>query len=485
MMENLKSGKAGGVIMHKIDRSARNLHDWAAVSDLIDSGIDVHFAHESLDMRERGGRLSADIQAVMASDYVRNLRQETIKGLYGRLKQGLYPWYAPIGYIDNGKGELKTIHPIYGKLVIELFQLYTTGKYNIHTLSAEMKIRGLKNKRGGTVDKNSIVKILKNPFYTGIISVKGKTFKGNHVPLIDVRTFQQAQLVLSDRQKGLAKRHNYLFRQMISCSRCKKVLSGECQKGKIYYRCHTKECSTKTRREDLIEYQVRNILKLVTLSAREYEHIREYIELSQAELKKSKEAEIDNCKFQISVLQNKDERLLEAYLDNVIDRENYDRTKKKILFEIQEYTERLNRHLASESWFITKIKGFFELCKSPLKYYDSATLHEKKEFLKIVTSNFEILDKKVVFTTAKPFLELANRLFPTLCAQEPDTQRILYTKHIYSDINTSPIYPKPFTKEESIAFCEYLNNDPECVNTIESLHHLLKPQAVPQRFKGG
>lgn len=75
---------------HKIDRGARNLKDWANLGDLIDGGVEVHFAHESLDMNSRGGRLSADIQAVVAADFIRNLRQETRKGFYGRLKQGIY-----------------------------------------------------------------------------------------------------------------------------------------------------------------------------------------------------------------------------------------------------------------------------------------------------------------------------------------------------------------------------------------------------------
>ena len=76
MMKLLQTRKADGVIIHKIDRSARNLKDWAALGDLIDAGVDVHFAHESLDMDTRGGRLAADIQAVIASDYIRNLRDE-------------------------------------------------------------------------------------------------------------------------------------------------------------------------------------------------------------------------------------------------------------------------------------------------------------------------------------------------------------------------------------------------------------------------
>src|SRR5438128_3927745 len=133
MLRLLRQGKADGVIIHKIDRSARNLKDWADLGELIDEGIEVHFANESLDLQTRGGRLSADIQAVVAADYIRNLREETRKGLYGRLKQGLYPLPAPLGYLDKGKGKPKEPDPIRGPLVRKAFELYGCGRYNLDT----------------------------------------------------------------------------------------------------------------------------------------------------------------------------------------------------------------------------------------------------------------------------------------------------------------------------------------------------------------
>ena len=67
MLKKLKQGKAQGVIIHKIDRSARNLRDWAMFSELPDAGVSVYVATESLDFNSRGGRLTADIQAVVAA----------------------------------------------------------------------------------------------------------------------------------------------------------------------------------------------------------------------------------------------------------------------------------------------------------------------------------------------------------------------------------------------------------------------------------
>ena len=51
MLKLLERQKATGVIIHKIDRSARNLKDWADLAELIDRGVEIHFAHESLDLQ--------------------------------------------------------------------------------------------------------------------------------------------------------------------------------------------------------------------------------------------------------------------------------------------------------------------------------------------------------------------------------------------------------------------------------------------------
>src|SRR5947208_7051194 len=122
MLKLLRLGVAKGVIIHKIDRSARNLHDWVDVGKLVDAGVDVHFATESIDLKTTAGRLSADIQAVVATHYSRNLRDEVKKGLYGRLKQGLYPFRAPIGYLDQGSAKAKVQDPVRASLVRSAFE---------------------------------------------------------------------------------------------------------------------------------------------------------------------------------------------------------------------------------------------------------------------------------------------------------------------------------------------------------------------------
>ena len=195
MLQLLRIKVAQGVVIHKIDRSARNLEDWVDVSKLADAGVAIHFANEGVDLATVSGRLSADIQAVVASHYSRNLREEAKKGIYGRLKQGFYPFRAPIGYTDQGAAKLKLPDPVMAPLVQETFELYGAGKFPLMQLADHMYQRGLRNRRGGPVTLKGISTILNNPFYVGIMRIKktSQDFSGNHVPLVNRDLFERVQ----------------------------------------------------------------------------------------------------------------------------------------------------------------------------------------------------------------------------------------------------------------------------------------------------
>ena len=252
-----------GLIMHKIDRGARNLKDWATIGELVDQGVDVRLVHDGMDLRSRSGRLSADIQAVVAADYVRNLREEALKGFYGRLKQGLYPMPAPLGYRNCGRGKVK-VPDENARFVAEIFTLYATGRHSLYSLCQEMRRRGLRNHCGGFVSINGMSTILRNPFYTGTIRVKrtGEEFPGIHTPIVSKQLFRKVQEQL--RARGPKKRRKYAFRfsRRIRCT-CGYSLVGELQKSHTYYRCH--HCRGVCVREEMIDAAVIEALKMCQL----------------------------------------------------------------------------------------------------------------------------------------------------------------------------------------------------------------------------
>jgi site-specific DNA recombinase len=307
MMKELRRGRARGLVIHKIDRSARNLKDWADLGELIDAGLEVHFANESLDLNTRGGRLSADIQAVVAADYIRNLREESRKGFYGRLKQGLYPLPAPLGYVDRGKGKEKELDPERAALVGRLFALYGTGQYSLHRLLDEAQAWGLNNRHGGLLTLNGLSTILNNPFYVGTIRIRrtGEMFSGNHQPLVAKSLFDRVQRILRGKTVLRMVRHSFAFRKLVKCGGCGYMLIGELQKGHIYYRCQRRSCSVTTVREEKIDTAVAPLVERLILDPEELCYVQGWVEDARANEQTRCQQELHSARLQLDGIRSR------------------------------------------------------------------------------------------------------------------------------------------------------------------------------------
>ena len=408
MLALLRKGEAAGVIIHKIDRSARNLKDWADLGDLIDAGVDVHFAADALDLNSRGGRLSADIQAVVAADYIRNLREETKKGFYGRLKQGLYPLPAPVGYLDRGSGKEKTPDPQTAPLVRRAFELYATGKYTLRTLLPEMRRLGLRSRFGGELSVSGLATILGNPFYCGLVRLRktGETFQGSHSSIVSVALFERAQQVLRGRAVGKVFRHAWIFRRLIRCGHCEHALTGELQKGWVYYRCHTRSCPTTGAREDKIEAALLALYGRVQFTPEEANEMRRGLQ-QREDSAAARFAEAQAAvKLQLSAAQSRMTRLTDALVDGLIDRASFDERRSSLVLDIARLKERLQEDQAASH---AREREYFELATSLILSYKTANDDEKRSIIQITTSNFSVSGKNVAITLSEPFQALANR----------------------------------------------------------------------------
>jgi site-specific DNA recombinase len=407
MLRLLRTGKTQGVVIHKIDRSARNLKDWADLGELIDQGIEVHFANESLDLHSRGGRLSADIQAVVAADYIRNLREEAKKGIYGRLKQGFYPLPAPIGYVDQGAGKAKTIHPEKGSLVKRAFELYASGRFVIPALVDELNRIGLGS--GTTMTVNGVSATLRNPFYIGLMLVKGQTFQGNHEALISKRLFNQVQDLLSGRFHTKTNVHEFAFRRLIECSRCGYHLVGEVQKGHTYYRCHTKDCSVTGIRQEAVQEVFQRALADLQFSLEEKAYLAKVIQDLKARWIADKEQTMNNLHGRIQQITERLAKLTDAFLEGLIERDLFEERKVALHGERQAIQGTLNNFAANRVSVPEALEKFLELAGSAYSSYQEAITDQKRRMVKIVTSNLALRDKTIDFTYRIPFNMIGNR----------------------------------------------------------------------------
>ena len=427
MLSALKIGKASGVIMHKIDRGARNLKDWADLAELIDLGVKVHFANESLDLSSRGGRLSADIQAVVAADYIRNLREETKKGIYGRLKQGIYPLRAPLGYLDKGSGKVKEIDPVRAPLIKRVFELYGTGQYSLYELQAEAGKLGLESLNGNPISRNSLSIMLNNPFYMGLIHIKrnGKTFKGLHEPIISATLFKRVQAVLQGKNIKKTLTHDFLFRRLLTCEHCLKTLTGERQKGRVYYRCHTGGCLTKGIREDAVDSAIMSQLSPLQFSPYEMEFLMANIEELRGQQSQDQEDIVKAIEMKLGQIEGRLNRLTDTLVDGLIDKDAFNRRNESLLIEKAELQERLATIKGGGYSLADDVQTFFELANTAEQTYLSGIPIEKRDLLKTVSSNRLVDRKNVMVELDTPFYVVANRQIPSHCGQQRYSLRTL------------------------------------------------------------
>jgi DNA invertase Pin-like site-specific DNA recombinase len=412
MMRRLRAGDADGLVIHKIDRSARNLKDWADIAQLADEGIEIHFIREGVDLRSSSGRLSADVQAVVAANYIRNLREETLKGFYGRLKQGLLPMRAPLGYLDCGAGKPKEIDPVRGPLIREAFHLYASGRFDQVTLLKHLNQLGLRTKEGRPVTINTIGRIFKNPFYCGLIHIaKGnQIFSGIHKPLVSKATFDRVQQVRKGRLPRKERRWGtFLFSRMVRCSDCGRSLIGEVQKGYVYYRCHRRHGKTVCLREDLIDKEAFAALETIQLHPQENIILDRYVAQKRTGASTVQEESTNTIRLQLNAVNARLERLTDLLVDNQIDTGTFNERKKTLLSERLELQSNLQRITVDPTSALSNMEHYVELTKSLYSQYQSGVLQEKRLVLEKAMSNRSVDGKKIEFTLEKQLNQVAKR----------------------------------------------------------------------------
>lgn len=432
MVKKLRAGKADGIIIHKVDRSSRNWSDWATLIELSDQGFDVWFALEQINLRSNNGRLMADIYQVFAGSFIRNHREAVQRGQTGRLKTGMYPFYTPLGYVNGGprSGKPKQLHRTKAPMVLRLFELYATGEYSYRMLLTAAHQMGLTSHNEKPITKHTLEIMLSNPFYCGIIEIQktGETYQGCHEPIVSLELFQQVQKVRANRQFKKATKHTHLFRGLFKCLQCKNSMIAERQKGHVYYRCHTRGCVGKTVREEKIDSALADALCELSIPNKMLAVISEKVMFWHDQAVGNQNA--DNLSMRLQNVDDRIEKLEDAVIEKIIDRDAYNKRKKKLVIERTEIIAEQDKEQARQN-FPELIAPFLELVKSLVDYYIIGIDTEKREIAKLVFSNRFVFAGNVVVEPSN-WLE-ATQLALSGLAGEPHRTRnrtIHEQKHI-------------------------------------------------------
>jgi DNA invertase Pin-like site-specific DNA recombinase len=154
------------VLVEKTDRLYRNFHDYVALN-FEEMGLEIHLVKES-EVLSKGSRSHQKfihgIKLLMAKNYVDNLSEEVRKGFDEKAGQGLWPTYAPFGYVNVLEDRIIAPHPEEAPLARRLFEMAATGNYNLNDLRKALYDVGFRSRRKGRIlCKQEVSRILANP----------------------------------------------------------------------------------------------------------------------------------------------------------------------------------------------------------------------------------------------------------------------------------------------------------------------------------
>jgi site-specific DNA recombinase len=399
MVERMEKGEATGILAWHPDRLARNSVDGGKIIYLVDTGVisEMKFPTFWFDPTPQG-KFMLSIAFSQSKYYVDNLSENIKRGHRNKVKDGIWPQMAPLGYINKNRMIVPDV--VNAPLIKKTFEAYSTGNFTLRELRDKFNGLGLKRKSGKELAVSNYQKLLKNPIYTGLMRYNGEIFEGKHEPIISKKLFDSVQEVMMRKSKPKSRGLKpYLYRGFFRCGECSCFITTETQKGHNYLRCTKRKnpCDQRYVREDIITSQIKEEIKKVSLPLDWSKWMIEENRKDQSSETQSSEIFSQKTKDEISLLDSKVEKLMNLYLENVLSLEEYRDSKNKLVNQKQLLKEKL-------SAFEKKSHNRFELTENFLKanihmaeLANEKTNEEILHLFKKVGSNFQIKDRTVLF----------------------------------------------------------------------------------------
>ena len=335
------AGDIDYVIVHKLDRLARNRADDVDINRILDqTGTRLISTTENIDQTP-GGILLHGIMSSIAEFYSRNLASEVVKGLSQKARAGGTIGRAPLGYLNKqGRDEhgrearWVDIDPVRGPLITQAFTEYATDRWTLSTLTDHLTAQGLTtvptpSRPSHPLGHNKLLAILRNPYYRGIVTYQGVQYPGKHQPLIDDATWQRVQTILNQHRHGERQRiHNHHLKTTIRCGQCGGRLiihNAKARNGQIYpyfvcsYRQrHRTECSFKAVLIDEVDARIADLYRHIHITPEDRRAIEKYLRIELDHIYARQHTHTQTLTTQARKLKTQQAKLLEAHYADAI-----------------------------------------------------------------------------------------------------------------------------------------------------------------------
>lgn len=335
VLKKIEKGEANGILSWHPDRLARNSIDGGKIIYLLDTGklLDLKFPSFWFESTPQG-KFMLSIAFGQSKYYVDNLSENVKRGNRQKLRNGVWPSKAPYGYINNPKTRGIDVDLELSKVVRKAFQLFAEGNISFTGISQFIFKFGIKRNGDKSIKVGQVKNMLSNRFYLGILKYAGEYYQGTHKTFISKKLFDEVQKQIEKIERPRHKGHNFAFAGLATCGECGAAITAEQHIKKykngtwqtfVYYRCtkKLKPCDQKYISESDTEEQLRKIVRDCGLHEGWEPYFEKWITQAEEKDKRETETDIQNLDSRVQESEVKLNRLLDGYLDQVIEPEIY------------------------------------------------------------------------------------------------------------------------------------------------------------------
>jgi len=425
MLVRIEAGEADGIIAWNPDRLARNSIDGGRIIYLVDTGKIVNLKFPTFRFDNNAyGKFILSIAFGQSKYYTDNLSENIKRGIRQKLRKGIWPNWAPVGYLNDFKSRAIVIDKEKAPLIKKAFELYSTGDYSIRKLRDILNTAGLKGKKEKYLGAGQIQYHLRNPFYYGVFKYDNEIYEGSHPPIITKQLFDKVQAVLLQRHRATRKKkYDFVFRGFIQCSECGAVITAEnktkTQKNGnrhkyVYYHCTKRKgkCSQPyNTTETVLADQLSCGLSKIWINNKTTDRILKDFDSYRTKEQKDITVETETIKTSLKKIEEQLERLLDGYVKGLLEPSEYQSKKQQLIEEKTDLNQKLSNLEGRESGWFELAKEIIMTCNSVEKTVTENNSGNLVQIAKKAGSNFVLKDRALEFRLKKPYEFISRKNF--------------------------------------------------------------------------
>jgi hypothetical protein len=300
-------------------------------------------------------------------------------------------------------------------LIHSLFSVFSTGLHSLDSIRALTEEWGLRTREGKPVCRSQIYEILTNPFYYGIMLIKGKPYPHRYPPLIEKNLFDKCQQVFKNWNKkpfatyGAKK---FVFRGILTSKANGKTVSPLTKSKKLkhggtgewtYLRSWNKDGKLLYIREEKILEQAEKALHDLVLPPETIKAMTGYLlDINRVEHDFLRRR-MDELKAEDSRIQSRMTGLMELLMDGAVTREEYDVRRVQYREKQIEIANELAANRNGDDGFKDAMLLLLDLCSHAPELFAGSNVEEKRSLLNFVFENLSLDDETLCFSYRIPF----------------------------------------------------------------------------------